>query len=77
MSILLAVSIAAMAVVSALIGRMIAKEEVEAQRERQARKQWDLYRWEQELINTAELRGCPSCSLLRRRADLQGHAPEG
>jgi hypothetical protein len=30
-----------------------------------------LWRWEQELLAAAEVRGCPGCHLLRRRAELQ------
>jgi hypothetical protein len=41
---------------------------------RLAKRHWELYRWEQELLNVAELDGCPSCRLLRRRAELQ-HRP--
>lgn len=30
-----------------------------------------LWRWEQELLTAASVRGCPSCALLRARTDLQ------
>ncbi|NMI01590.1 hypothetical protein [Pseudonocardia acidicola] len=63
-------------VLSVGLGKILAGERIEGQRKRLAAKQWDLWLWEQELLNIAEFRGCPSCQLLRRRADLQRSAPE-
>jgi hypothetical protein len=56
------------------IGMLVACQQQRIQRLRLAKRSWELYRWEQELLNVAELDGCPSCQLLRRRADLQ-HRP--
>jgi len=53
------------------IGILIAGEQQRINRLRSAKRSWELFRWEQELLNIAELDGCPSCRLLRRRAELQ------
>jgi hypothetical protein len=53
------------------IGVLIAEGSQRTQRLRLAKRSWEMYRWEQELLNVAELDGCPSCRLLRRRAELQ------
>jgi hypothetical protein len=58
------------------IGMLIAGEQQRIQRLRLAKRGWELYNWEQELINLAELDGCPSCRLLRRRAELQHRPPD-
>ena len=55
------------------LGMVIAGERRQRERQRLSRRSWELYRWEQELLNVAELHGCPSCVLLRRRAELHGH----
>jgi len=59
------------------IGILIAGEQQRIQRLRLAKLSWELFRWEQELLNIAELDGCPSCRLLRRRADLLRHPTDG
>jgi hypothetical protein len=56
------------------LGMLIAGKQQRVQQLRLAKRSWELFRWEQELLNVAELDGCPSCQLLRRRADLQ-HRP--
>jgi len=53
------------------IGMLIAGERLHRERNRLNSRRWQLYLWEQEIVNLAELRGCRSCQLLRRRADLQ------
>lgn len=53
------------------IGFLIGGERRGFERERLARWSWNLWYWEQELLNTAEVQGCPSCELLRRRHELQ------
>jgi hypothetical protein len=53
------------------IGVLLAGEQGRVRRLRLAKRSWELYRWEQELLNVAELDGCPSCRLLRSRSDLQ------
>jgi hypothetical protein len=52
-------------------GMIIAGERLHRERQRLDARRWELYFWEQEIVNTAELRGCRSCQLLRHRADLQ------
>jgi hypothetical protein len=56
------------------VGMLIASQQQRIRRLRLAKRSWELYRWEQDLLNLAELDGCPGCRLLRRRADLQ-HRP--
>ena len=73
---LVGIAVIVLMALSVFVGRVIAGERVEEKRKRLAAKGWDLWLWEQELINVAELRGCPSCTLLRRRAELHRHAPE-
>jgi len=58
------------------IGVVIGGERRGFERERLARWGWKLWHWEQELLNTAEVEGCPSCELLRRRRDLQRPPPD-
>lgn len=57
------------------IGVFIGGERRKFERERLARWSWNLWHWEQELLNTAHVDGCPSCELLRRRSDLQRRPP--
>jgi hypothetical protein len=59
------------------IGVLLAGEQGRVRRLRLAKRSWELYRWEQELLNVAELDGCPSCRLLRRRSDLQRRPTDG
>lgn len=73
---LVGIALVGLVMLSVFIGRAIAGERVEEKSKRLAVKHWNLWLWEQELINVAELRGCPSCALLRRRAELQRPAPE-
>ncbi|GAY09346.1 hypothetical protein [Pseudonocardia sp. N23] len=75
MIVFVALGITALTVVSVIVGRLSVADTVEARRAQQTRKHWDLYRWEQELLNAAEVRGCPSCRLLRRRAELHADPP--
>lgn len=57
--------------VAVSIGVLLAGERNHRVRARLDARRSDLWLWEQELLNVAEYRGCPSCQLLRRRADLQ------
>ena len=57
--------------VSVAAGMVLAGERHHRRRTRLDSRRWELWRWEQELLNVAEYRGCTSCQLLRRRADLQ------
>jgi hypothetical protein len=59
---------------SVAVGMVLAAERLHRQREQLNSRRWALWSWEQELLNLAELRGCRSCQLLRRRAELQ-HPP--
>jgi hypothetical protein len=52
-------------------GVLLAGERHHRARVRLDSQRWVLWRWEQELISAADCRGCPSCELLRRRAELQ------
>ncbi|HWM57095.1 MAG TPA: hypothetical protein VNO83_04615 [Pseudonocardia sp.] len=56
-----------------VLGMLIAGERQHRERERLSSRSWELYLWEQELMNIAELQDCPSCQLLRRRAELHRH----
>ncbi len=53
------------------VGVLVAGGHLRIRQIRLAKRRWELYRWEQELLNVAELDGCASCRLLRRRAELQ------
>jgi hypothetical protein len=57
--------------VAVVIGMVLAGERDHRERLRLDALRWRLWNWEQEIISAAECRGCPSCELLRRRADLQ------
>lgn len=72
---LVGIALVVLMTLSVAVGLVIAGERVEEKHKRLAVKHWDLWLWEQELINSAELLGCPSCRLLRRRADLHRQAP--
>jgi hypothetical protein len=76
MTVFVTLGITALTVASVIVGRLSAADTVEARHAQQMRKHWGLYLWEQELINAAEVRGCPSCRLLRRRAELHANPPE-
>jgi len=52
------------------VGMVVGGERNGRERRRLADTRWALWRWEQELHGVAELDGCPSCVLLRRRAEL-------
>jgi hypothetical protein len=70
-AVLIAVGLLILVVISVTAGMLLAGERLHRQREQLESRRWELWRWEQELVNTAELRGCRACQLLRRRADLQ------
>jgi hypothetical protein len=52
-------------------GMVLSGERHHRRRSRLDALRWELWRWEQEIITAADCRGCPSCALLRRRAELQ------
>lgn len=56
---------------SSIVGVLLAHSHQRVQRLRISKRSWELYQWEQELLNTAELNGCPSYRLMRRRSELQ------
>ena len=41
------------------------------ERRRLSASRWRLWQWEQEIFAAVEVDGCPGCTLLRRRAELQ------
>jgi hypothetical protein len=70
---LITVGLLLLCTLTVAIGMLIAGEQGHVERQRLSRRSWELYLWEQELINIAELQDCPSCQLLRRRAELHRH----
>jgi hypothetical protein len=56
---------------STAAGMVTAGERLHRQRLRLDSLSWQLWHWEQELLNAADYRDCPSCRLLRHRAELQ------
>lgn len=66
-----AIGLALLVALAVSAGVLIAGERHHRERVRLDARRWELWRWEQELINAAEFRGCPSCELLRRRSELE------
>ena len=66
-----AVGVLALILVCIAIGVFLGSERRVSERQRLEARRWNLWHREQELLNAAELRGCPSCQLLRRRDELQ------
>ena len=62
--------------VGIVAGMVIHGERRACERQRLAAWHWRNWHWEQELLSTAQIRGCPSCELLRRRNELQTSPPE-
>jgi len=52
------------------IGVAIGGERNVRERRRLSASRWQLWQWEQELFAAVEVDGCPTCELLRRRAEL-------
>jgi hypothetical protein len=53
------------------VGVVIGGERNVRTRRRLAASRWQLWQWEQELFAAVEVDGCPTCVLLRRRAELR------
>ena len=70
-AVLIGIGLALLVGIAITLGMVIAGERMNRERSRIDAQRWELYFWEQEIVNTAELRGCRSCQLLRRRAELQ------
>ena len=51
-------------------GVLLAGEMRHRQRTRLDALSWRLWRWEQEILASADSRGCPCCHLLRHRSEL-------
>jgi hypothetical protein len=74
--IVVAVGLAALIGLSVAVGVGAAREEVGKERERLRGLEWDLWIREQEIVSLAEVTGCRSCELLRRRAELHSAPPD-
>ncbi|MCE3550497.1 hypothetical protein LWC33_03405 [Pseudonocardia sp. RS11V-5] len=74
-AIVVAVGLAALVGLSVSIGVAVGKEEVEKERNRLKGVEWDLWLRENEIVSVAAVTGCPSCALLRARAELQSPPP--
>jgi hypothetical protein len=70
-AVLVALGLLLLVGLSVAVGVVLAGERHARERRRLAAVRWQLWRWEQELLATAEVDGCASCVLLRRRAELQ------
>jgi hypothetical protein len=52
------------------VGVVVGGERNVRERRRLSASRWKLWQWEQELFAAVEVDGCPTCVLLRRRAEL-------
>ncbi|MEN3298284.1 hypothetical protein [Pseudonocardia sp.] len=75
-SIVVAVGLTVLIVVSVAVGIAVAHEDVAKKREALLAKDWDLWIRENQIVTAAAVTGCPCCALLRTRAELQSPAPE-
>ncbi|MGB9376065.1 MAG: hypothetical protein WCB04_00970 [Mycobacteriales bacterium] len=73
MEIVTAIAIVILILICITAGVILAGQRSERDTARLAAQRWNLWIWEQELINAADVHGCPSCQLLRRREEL--HRP--
>ena len=63
--------------VAVIAGMVFARERDRHRAARLDAQRWRLWRWEQALIAAADSDGCPSCHLLRARAELQNRHYDG
>jgi hypothetical protein len=70
-----AIGIVGLIGLSVSVGFGIARQQSDERAEQLRRHEWDLWLREHEMIGVAEMTGCPSCALLRARADLQSAPP--
>jgi hypothetical protein len=75
-AVLVALGLVLLVGLSMAIGVVVAGERHARERRRLAAVRWHLWRWEQELLSTADVDGCASCVLLRRRAELHRSATD-
>lgn len=69
-AVVITIGLVLLVAVSLAAGVVLAGELNHRTRVRLNARRHDLYTWEQELLTAAESRSCPSCALLRRRAEL-------